>query len=225
MFLISSSNNSQWALRWTEVLKEPCWLGSLWDRQSADKKVLQTFSTRGIFQTWLSVIKKKKLEIIFLFIDSESRKKLLMLIWPILAASRVKLKQKVVKLRKTPPRDWDTAMSPYMMEGPPTNGHINSFVLLLKTFTYFSVLEGNQKEDGSLPWLSPITQYNSLCLSSYPPITHMPTHPYTHVLSCIRLFATSWTVAHQAPLSMGSSRQEYWGGLPFPTPPNTHIQL
>ena len=32
--------------------------------------------------------------------------------------------------------------------------------------------------------------------------------------SC-RLFATLWTVAHQAPLSMGSSRQEYWGGLPF----------
>ena len=70
-------------------------------------------------------------------------------------------------------------MSPYMMEGPPTNGHINSFVVLLKTLTYFSVLEGNQKEDGSLPWLSPITQYNSLCLSSYPPITHMLTYPYT----------------------------------------------
>ena len=27
-----------------------------------------------------------------------------------------------------------------------------------------------------------------------------------------------WTVAHQTPLSMGFSRQEYWGGLPFPTP-------
>ena len=70
-------------------------------------------------------------------------------------------------------------MSPYMMEGPPTNGHINSFVVLLKTFTYFYVLEVNQKEDGSVPWLSPITQYNSLCLSSYPPITCMLTHPYT----------------------------------------------
>ena len=29
---------------------------------------------------------------------------------------------------------------------------------------------------------------------------------------------TSWTVAHQAPLSMGISRQEYWSGLPFPFP-------
>ena len=38
------------------------------------------------------------------------------------------------------------------------------------------------------------------------------------VLNCILLFATPWTVAHQAPLSMEFSRQEYWSGLPFPTP-------
>ena len=36
-------------------------------------------------------------------------------------------------------------------------------------------------------------------------------------LSHVHLFATSWTLAHQAPLSMGFSRQEYWSGLPFPT--------
>ena len=35
-------------------------------------------------------------------------------------------------------------------------------------------------------------------------------------LSHVQFFATSWTVAHQAPLSMGFSRQEYWSGLPFP---------
>ena len=34
-------------------------------------------------------------------------------------------------------------------------------------------------------------------------------------LSHVKLFATPWTVAHQAPLSMGFSRQEYWSGLPF----------
>ena len=34
-------------------------------------------------------------------------------------------------------------------------------------------------------------------------------------------FATPLTVAHQAPLSMGFSRQEYWSGLPFPTPGKT----
>ena len=38
--------------------------------------------------------------------------------------------------------------------------------------------------------------------------------------SRIRLFATPWTVAFQAPLSIGSSRQEYWSGLPFPPPGN-----
>ena len=37
-------------------------------------------------------------------------------------------------------------------------------------------------------------------------------------LSCVQLFATPWTVAHQAPPSMGFSRQEYWTGLPFPSP-------
>ena len=31
---------------------------------------------------------------------------------------------------------------------------------------------------------------------------------------------TPWTIAHQAPLSMGFSSQEYWSGLPFPTPGN-----
>ena len=49
-------------------------------------------------------------------------------------------------------------------------------------------------------------------------------------LSCfshVRLFATLWTVAHQAPLSMGFFRQEYWSGLPCPPPgdlPNPGIK-
>ena len=37
-------------------------------------------------------------------------------------------------------------------------------------------------------------------------------------LSRVQLFATPWTVAYQAPPSMGFSRQEYWSGLPFPSP-------
>ena len=37
-------------------------------------------------------------------------------------------------------------------------------------------------------------------------------------LSRVQLFATQWTVAHQALLSMGFPRQEYWSGLPFPPP-------
>ena len=42
-----------------------------------------------------------------------------------------------------------------------------------------------------------------------------------HVLSHfihVQLCATPWTIAHQAPLSMGFSRQEYWSGLPCPPP-------
>ena len=37
-------------------------------------------------------------------------------------------------------------------------------------------------------------------------------------LSCVWLLATPWTAAHQAPLSMGLSRQEYWSGVPRPSP-------
>ena len=46
-------------------------------------------------------------------------------------------------------------------------------------------------------------------------------------LSHVRLFATPWPVAHQAPVSMRFSRQEYWSGLPFPSPgdlPNPRIK-
>ena len=39
-------------------------------------------------------------------------------------------------------------------------------------------------------------------------------------LSHVRLLATPWTAAHQPPLSMGFPRQEYWSGVPLPSPPN-----
>ena len=51
----------------------------------------------------------------------------------------------------------------------------------------------------------------------------MFSHTYTSLQSCLTL----WTVAHQAPLSMEFSRQEYWSGLPFPPPgdlPNLRIE-
>ena len=51
---------------------------------------------------------------------------------------------------------------------------------------------------------------------------HMCTHTYE------RLFVTPWTVAYQAPPSVGFSRQEYWIGLPFPSPgdlPHPGIEL
>ena len=56
-------------------------------------------------------------------------------------------------------------------------------------------------------------------------------HPYMKVkvelLSRVQLLATPWSVARQAPLSMGSSGQEHWSGLPFPSPgdlPNPGIE-
>ena len=47
------------------------------------------------------------------------------------------------------------------------------------------------------------------------------------LLSHIQVFATPWTVAHQAPLSMGFSKQKYWSGWPLPSPedlPNPEIE-
>ena len=58
---------------------------------------------------------------------------------------------------------------------------------------------------------------------------HCQNHPHlcACMLSRVRLFAALWTVALQAPLSMGFPRQEYWRGLPFPPPghlPNPGIE-
>ena len=47
------------------------------------------------------------------------------------------------------------------------------------------------------------------------------------MLSCVWLFTTPWTIAHQPPLSMEFSRQEYWNGLSFPSPgglPNPRVE-
>ena len=60
------------------------------------------------------------------------------------------------------------------------------------------------------------------------PTHHCKATIHAQFLSCVQLFETPWTVAHQAPLSMEFSRQEYWSGLPFPPPgdlPNSEIEL
>ena len=46
----------------------------------------------------------------------------------------------------------------------------------------------------------------------------LPSYLSAQLLSHVRLFVTPWTVAHQASLSMGFSRQEYWSGLSCPSP-------
>ena len=58
-------------------------------------------------------------------------------------------------------------------------------------------------------------------MNIYFPLIIFPSNhiaPVVQSPSCVRLFSTSWTVAHQAPLPMGFSRQEYWSGLPCPPP-------
>ena len=44
-------------------------------------------------------------------------------------------------------------------------------------------------------------------------------------LSCVQLSATPWTAAYQVPPSMGFSRQEYWSGVPLPSPMTSLIKL
>ena len=56
--------------------------------------------------------------------------------------------------------------------------------------------------------ISPLSFSMAVCLLSH--------------FSCVRPFATPWTVARPAPLSMGFSRQEYWSRLPFPPPGDLH---
>ena len=43
--------------------------------------------------------------------------------------------------------------------------------------------------------------------------------------SCVQLCVTLWTAAHQTPLSTGFSRQEYWSGLPFPSPHAVEVSI
>ena len=48
--------------------------------------------------------------------------------------------------------------------------------------------------------------------------TIQPLYSEVKLLSRVQLFVTPWTVAYQGPPSTGFSRQEYWSGLPFPSP-------
>ena len=75
------------------------------------------------------------------------------------------------------------------------------------------------------------TECSSACVGSFEGGHHYLHHLHHSLkvksLSHVRLFATPWTVGYQAPPSMGFSRQEYWSGLPFPSPgdlPNTGIE-
>ena len=86
------------------------------------------------------------------------------------------------------------------------------------------VLEGGA---GSLRWETREMKWNSHVLFISYLATYMQNYsvPRTtlfavvvYSLNGVRLFVTPWTVACQAPLCMGFPRQEYWSGVPFPSP-------
>ena len=62
------------------------------------------------------------------------------------------------------------------------------------------------------------TELNSVLYSSFPLAIYFTSVCVLSSLSCVRLFVTLWTVAHQAPLSMGLFKQECWSGLLCPPP-------
>ena len=87
---------------------------------------------------------------------------------------------------------------------------------------YWSGLPFPSPEDLPDPGIEP----RSPALQEYS-LSAEPQFSLVQLLSGVRLFATPWTVARQAPLSMGFPRQEYWSGLPFPSPgdlPNPGIE-
>ena len=76
---------------------------------------------------------------------------------------------------------------------------------------------------GSIPGQG--TKITACCTDRAPPKKAESTPPakkevLAKSLSRVRLFATPWSVAYHAPPSIGFSKQEYWSGLPFPSPGN-----
>ena len=71
-----------------------------------------------------------------------------------------------------------------------------------------------------LPYLYPLVPSSWIMLKKMKEtkLHHSNVKVKAKLLSRVRLFVTLWTEAHHTPPSMGFSRQEYWSGLPFPSP-------
>ena len=111
------------------------------------------------------------------------------------------------------PRDWTRIFSssalaegslPLAPPGKPSPSSAHS-----KKFAFFCHISENPRKR--------IIYHRSLTLS-WTPSFLQDKWSEVKLLSRVRLLATPWTVAYQAPPSMGFSRQEYWSGLPFPSP-------
>ena len=62
-----------------------------------------------------------------------------------------------------------------------------------------------------------------LCLFNNRILKHICVRLCVYCFSCVPFCVTLWTVARQAPLSRGFSRQEYWNELPYPPPGKAHM--
>ena len=115
----------------------------------------------------------------------------------LLQCMKVKSKSEVAQLCPTPSDTMDCSPP-----GPSVYGIFQARVL-----EWVAIALSKRSNFLGLLWF--INQFSSMhCLFS----------SMWYLLICVQLFATPWIGAHQAPLSMGFPRQEYWSRLPFPSP-------
>ena len=111
---------------------------------------------------------------------------------------------------------WETKNVQLKMENPGVNSQQcegsewragkTTVNFLTKVFRLFQEMEGKEERQGG-------PRKQTTAGGGVRPLLLLLSH-----FSCVQLCATPWTAAHQAPPSLGFSRQEHWSGLPFPSP-------
>ena len=94
------------------------------------------------------------------------------------------------------------------------NNNNNNMMEKPGRYHLYQEIEGNILSNDTNWNSTHLIRCNVRNISSFLWYCYRKVKPFSHV----RLFATPWTVAHQAPQSMEFSRQEYWSGLSFPSP-------